>query len=267
VAPGKSNHIVVATVSDPILSNGVNTGGILVSQQGGASQSWQKASGTPTAMCTSVTFHPFSADTLLATFGGYGHPHLYRSVDGGLSWTPWGAGLPDLPANTVIYDPSDPQHVYLGNDLSVWYSADGGVSWEWWGDGLPEACLVMDLSISRPAHELWVATHGNGVYAASLQSDPVSVQKPVRPDARHRLDLWPNPARDVVHLRVEATLPSLPYQVEVWTLDGRQQASFKLPLDALHTSLHVNAWKIGVYVLVLRDAQGNIAGAERLVIK
>lgn len=266
VAPGNSNHIVVATVSDPILSNGVNTGGILVSKQGGAAHSWQMATGLPTAMCTSVSFHPFSADTLLATFGGYGNPHLYRSTDGGISWTAWGDALPDLPTNTVTFDPNEPQHVYIGNDLSVWFSDDGGQSWTWWGDGLPEACLVMDLTINKPAHELWVATHGNGVYAAPLQSQPVHVRKPSASPAHFSMELWPNPVQDVAHVRLDSGNSGEGKVLEVWTLDGRPVASFPLADRVNYFSFPVTNLPKGVYLITLRTRSGPVGGSLRFMV-
>ena len=110
-----------------------------------------------------IAFHP-SGDTLLATFSGFSESPLYRSVNGGLSWTPFGEGLPHIPTNCVIYDPYESRHVYLGNDLGVFFSEDGGQQWEPFNSGLPEATLIMDLAVSLPNYSIRAATHGHGVY-------------------------------------------------------------------------------------------------------
>lgn len=213
-------RVLAVTASDPILSPGSNTGKLLVSGQAGEGSAWQVAQGLPGRYCTSVAFHPSQSDTVMATFSGFGGPHLYRSVNGGLQWSPWGQGLPDLPANVVVFDPFQPRHLYLGNDLGVYVSEDGGANWFPFGEGLPEACMVMDLSVSKAGKSIRAATHGLGAYEAPLLSQSVSVAYPVG-QARTRLvrNIYPNPCRD--HVYLEGLMQGLDrLEVRLWDLKG-----------------------------------------------
>ena len=55
------------------------------------------------------TFAPGSTKVAYATYSTFGGDHLFRSRDGGKSWSPLGsAALPDVPANTVAVDPRNP---------------------------------------------------------------------------------------------------------------------------------------------------------------
>jgi hypothetical protein len=249
------NRVLVITASDPILAPGGNTGKMLLSTQGGQGMAWVAAQGLPARYATSAAFHPMSSDTVMATFSGFGGPHLYRSVNGGLHWQPWGQGLPDLPTNVVVFDPFQPRHLYLGNDLGVWFSEDGGAYWSPFGQGLPEACMVMDLSIAKAGKVIRAATHGLGAYEAPLHSQAVSVQQPDRPRVGLVRTIYPNPARD--HIWLDGLNPALSAAVlSLWDLQGRRVAELRLPwgITAFRWDLPVLA--PGCYLLRI-GSEGN----------
>ena len=188
ISPANDLHLVVTTSSDPTFTNGVNSGKIRVSKTGGST--WTTATGVPNRYCTDIAFHPLG-DTLLATFSGFSDNPLYRSINGGLTWSPFGAGLPPIPTNCVTYDPYESRHVYLGNDLGVFFSDDGGMNWTPFTTGLPEATIVMDLAISLPAYAIRAATHGHGVYESELVSKSVAIQPVTIPSSG--VHVFPNP--------------------------------------------------------------------------
>ena len=51
---------------------------------------------------------------------GINAPHLYRSIDGGASWTNISSNLPNAPANSVVVDPNDANTVYVALDTGVY---------------------------------------------------------------------------------------------------------------------------------------------------
>ena len=116
-----------------------------------------------------LTVDPADEATVYLAVSGFGSSHLFKSTDYGDSWIDIDGGLlPDVPATAVVVDPLFPEHVYLGNDVGVFFTADGGGRWVQLADGLPEAVLVGDLSISPSNRKLRVATHGQGVYERGL---------------------------------------------------------------------------------------------------
>ncbi|HHJ50392.1 MAG TPA: hypothetical protein ENJ88_05730 [Phaeodactylibacter sp.] len=156
--------------------------------------SWQTVSGLPDRIATDFAFSPDDANVAFAVFSGFGTPHVYKTEDGGMSWFASDAGLPDVPANTVLIDPFEPSHIYVGNDLGVYVSTDEGNSWEPYMDGLPAGVLAMDLTVSIPALKLRLATHGHGVYEGNLLSQTVGTAEPE--EKENRFVIYPNPARD-----------------------------------------------------------------------
>lgn len=199
ISPYNGQRTYAITVSDPVTSNGVQTGKLLISAQGGIPGSWVSANGLPPGYYTQLAFHPSSPDTLLMVSGSFGGSHLYRSTDGGYNWSAFDNGLPDLPTNTVVYDPLDPKYIYIGNDLGIYYSEDHGQSWLPWMGGLPEALLVIDLSVSPTDKTIRAATHGNGVFEADLISKSVSNQIYSKSNVKKWVNaLYPIPARESV---------------------------------------------------------------------
>lgn len=80
----------------------------------------------------SLAIDPTDANTLYAGTGGFvgGGRGVYKSTDGGQSWTAANAGNLDLRITALAIDPSNPQTVYAGSDAGdILKSTDGGVSW------------------------------------------------------------------------------------------------------------------------------------------
>jgi photosystem II stability/assembly factor-like uncharacterized protein len=78
-------------------------------------------------------FHPLTPDTLYAACsqtrqqpGG-----VYKTTDGGLSWTPASQGITAVNIGMVAMDPQNPNYIYAGDDEGhLLRSLDGGTTWE-----------------------------------------------------------------------------------------------------------------------------------------
>src|SRR5262249_42350341 len=81
---------------------------------------------------------------------------IYKSVDGGATWKPSGAGLPDVDAKTnlnkttvrsLIIDSKTPTTLYAATSSGVFKSADSGMNWSANNAGLASnliAALAID---------------------------------------------------------------------------------------------------------------------------
>jgi photosystem II stability/assembly factor-like uncharacterized protein len=105
-----------------------------------------------------------------ATYSGYDGftaipGHLFRTLDGGTSWTridgPWG----DEPLNWVLIDPQNPALVYIAADNGVFKSGNRGATWAPLDQGLPNA-QVLQLVLNHAGTALFAVTHGRSVYRA-----------------------------------------------------------------------------------------------------
>jgi len=89
-------------------------------------------------------------------------PHIYRTHDGGATWTRMVNGLPDMgPVNVVREDPKQPGLLFAGTERAVYVSADDGGHWLPLRQNMP-ASSVRDLVIHED--DLVVGTHGRSIW-------------------------------------------------------------------------------------------------------
>src|SRR5262249_57173443 len=88
---------------------------------------------------------------------------VFRSTDGGNSWSPANNGLADLDVGPIVVDPALSGAVYVGTVTSgVFVSTDGGSSWSTLSNSLSNS-IVSTLAIDPSAH----APAGAKLYAGS----------------------------------------------------------------------------------------------------
>jgi photosystem II stability/assembly factor-like uncharacterized protein len=117
-----------------------------------------------------------SLGTVYAAVIGQG---VFRSTDGGRSWTAVNAGLPQLQVRDLAIDPADPQRVWVALDHAaaladgayapggIYRTTDGGATWTAANGGLPQNASATAskatamLSVHRAADgRLYTADHG-----------------------------------------------------------------------------------------------------------
>jgi hypothetical protein len=128
--------------------------------------------------------HDATGKTVYATVMGFAGngvnaPHVYRSVNGGTSWTNISSNLPNAPANSVVVDPNDANTLYVALDTGVYVTSQVATCtaancWSVFGASLPNA-PVIDLVASPGVPtgdgrvgELRAATYGRGVWQIPL---------------------------------------------------------------------------------------------------
>ncbi len=131
-----------------------------------------------------IDAHDPTGNTVYVTVAGIESPEMevqvvYRSVNGGATWTDITANLPNSPANSLAVDPQDANTVYVATDQGVYFTtqaASCGLSllncWSVFGSGLPGAPAVAlsAVSASASAPMLLAATYGRGIWQTPLWS-------------------------------------------------------------------------------------------------
>jgi photosystem II stability/assembly factor-like uncharacterized protein len=114
-------------------------------------------------------------------------PYIYRTTDGGRTWSQITTGLPRDAApnsvNVVREDPHRPGLLYAGTERGFYVSFDTGTSWQPLQNALPTTS-VRDITIHDS--DVVIATHGRGFY--------------ILDDAAPLRDLAANPRIDGVRL-------------------------------------------------------------------
>ena len=113
-----------------------------------------------------LTIDPVTPTTVYAAgIGG-----VFKSVDGGASWSPTGA-LAGNTAFALAVDPRTPSIVYAATEEGVVRSADGGATWRPLDEGLTQ--VVVDLEIDpRQPNILIAGTASGGVLELELGCVP-----------------------------------------------------------------------------------------------
>lgn len=135
---------------------------LLLSTQVMATTTWQQVTGVglPTSG-GALAFHP--SDPLTIYMGKSGV--VYKSIDGGTSWSSSSIGSSSRIILKIAIDPVDPQILYAGTDLGVFKSNDGGSSWV--SSGL-SSYRILDIVINPVDHlKIYVAAYTTGTFRSS----------------------------------------------------------------------------------------------------
>lgn len=251
VAPGAEELIYLSTNAP----DGSRRPGVFQLTNGRQSN-WVRMEGLPEQLCTDLVFHPEDNREVYAVFGGYNTAHVFRTRDGGQTWQSIDNNLPDLPTHTLFIDPEHPQHLYVGNDMGVFFSENSGAQWHWISKDIAEAVMVMDLSYSPQNRALRVATHGLGAYELSL--DNVKLPEPEAPTFTIAPP-FPNPTIGAFDLKIQTADTAGRFNIQVVDVAGRVLETHRVELAAgLETkaAFDLTERAAGVYWLVVEDEVG-----------
>ncbi len=129
----------------------------------------------PNRAATWVATHPADGRMAIVVFSGWNGTgtqpgHVFRTLDGGASWTDISGALPDEPVFTVTADPARPNDVYIGTEFGIYVNTAGwtGNLWTRINNGqLPHAHVNM-LEFSKANGKLRAVTHGRGIWELTV---------------------------------------------------------------------------------------------------
>lgn len=163
VAPGQSQTVFVGQ-NDGVVSK--TTNGLA------ASPAWTDVSATlPDRYVTRIVFEPGNANVVYACFGGWSADNLWRSLDGGATWTDVTSaaplGLPDVPIRGFAVHPANANRLFAGTEIGLFTSSDRGATWTTQEYG-PANVSIDEVVFMSGSHRLLLATHGRGLWTADL---------------------------------------------------------------------------------------------------
>ncbi len=115
--------------------------------------------------CLAVAIDPDDHDLIYAAFGGYQADNLWKTSDGGQSWTNISSDLPDAPIRDVTLHPQRSSWVYAATEVGMFASEDGGANWSPTNEG-PANVACRDLFWM--GSKLVCVTHGRGMFEIDL---------------------------------------------------------------------------------------------------
>ena len=147
-----------------VLWAGADDGMVNVTFDGG--NNWKNVSPGPEGIINSIEVSPHDAQTVYITVMRYKfndmQPYIYKSVNGGQSWSKVIQGIPDgAYARVVREDPDRKGLLYAGTERGVYISFDAGTSWKELKLNLPMVPIT-DLMVHKK--DLLAATHGRAFW-------------------------------------------------------------------------------------------------------
>lgn len=150
------------------------SGRLFKSADGG--KTWKDVSkglrGSSYSQISSVAVDPFDAGHVLVGFRGGWEIKVMESRTGGTGERPWinySTGLPsDADVNAILFAADVKRSVFIGTHIGVFSRSEGMQDWKILGKGLPRV-LAVDLDLKKETGELYVATHGRGIWRLTLR--------------------------------------------------------------------------------------------------
>jgi len=119
-----------------------------------------------------IEAHPTNPNIVYITAG----TNIYKSTNKGSSWTSIKGNLPTVSMNTIVFDTSSNEGIYVGTDIGVFYINATMSNWVTFSVGLPASASVSELEIYYGAissqSKLRAATFGRGLWSSDLYSPP-----------------------------------------------------------------------------------------------
>jgi hypothetical protein len=169
---------------------------------GGTTTTWANKTVPPLPgrTITDVIVDRANRDRVFLSVGGpsgvTGAQAVYRSTNGGNSWTDISGNLPNVGVNAIELDPANPLIVYAGTDIGAFRTTNGGTSWHAFDSGLPNV-PVTDLYVDPDDRALIAATMGRGMYKVSTSTtvEPI-VDLYLRDDELDTGERFPSPSAE-----------------------------------------------------------------------
>ncbi len=95
------------------------------------------------------------------------HPYLFITTNFGKTWKNIASNLPDQPISVIREDPENPDLLFVGNDIGVYFSLDKGKKWIPLKNNMPPV-PVKDIKIQAGKKDLIVGTYGRGVFVTHI---------------------------------------------------------------------------------------------------
>jgi hypothetical protein len=159
---------------------GFHSGIVLLSNSGGGWHATRQictgisttctSAGLPLRYISGIKLDESNPTTAHVSFSGYsrnwmigpddpGKGHVFRTTDGGATWTDLSGPLPDVPVNDIVVHNGN---LIVGTEFGVLISSDNGATWSFLGANLPH--VVIDQLTIDPNGVLVAATHGRGIW-------------------------------------------------------------------------------------------------------
>ncbi len=196
ISPANDNYVYISQINDDYPS----TIDLHLSKDGG--NTWTRLFGLPggNQYVSGIAVERSSPDTVYISLSGYNAGiKVFKSVNGGTSWTNISTNLPNVPADCIVSEGSTLHGVYVGTDIGVFYLCDTSTNgnWTYYNNGLPNV-IVDDMEIIPLTNKIRAATYGRGVWDGTLAGTLTSIE--TTNALNKEIHISPNPSTGIFNV-------------------------------------------------------------------
>ncbi|GAB4186469.1 MAG: T9SS type A sorting domain-containing protein [Wenzhouxiangellaceae bacterium] len=167
---GSVSALTISPHDGAVAYAGTTTGGLYRTTGLGSGGAWNLVtSGLPAGndvLWVEVDRFDTSGNTVYAALGDFNGDKVFKSSDGGVTWSSIHGNLPEVPAFVIKNDPTDPSRLFLGTEIGLWVSDNNGqpgpMQWEQYAYGVPLTQVTQMLWSDDDT--LWLGTYGRGAF-------------------------------------------------------------------------------------------------------
>jgi photosystem II stability/assembly factor-like uncharacterized protein len=238
--------IAPSRMSTETIWAGTDDGLIQVTRDGG--KTWRNATPaavTPWSKIAQLDASHFDDQTVYAAVNRLRvddmKPHIFRTHDGGATWTEIVRGLPDEPVNTVREDSVRKGLLFAGTELATYVSFNDGGDWQPLRLNMP-ATSIRDLVVHE--NDLIAGTHGRGFWIL----DDIAPLRQMTPEA----------TAAAAHLFAPTAVYRFPRDTNTDTPLPPEEPAGKNPPDGAIFYYSLKAAANGPVTLEISDATGRL---------
>jgi hypothetical protein len=222
-----------------------------------------------------VAVDPNNSEHVVATVAGFSatfQPRVYESFNGGVTWRPDTAGLPNMPVySCVIHDSTT---IIVGSELGIW-SWDGS---QWHEENTGFYRMPVYRMIETPLYTddcpvIYIGSHGRGMWRTTTLTpsncQTVTGIKNVENVQVSGLNIYPNPVHSVSHVALMLD-KSVEVTLRVFDMTGKlyQEIAEKNTVPGQNLfDLNATGLSSGTYLLVATAANTKTQSRLFTVVK
>ncbi|PKP03756.1 MAG: hypothetical protein CVU11_07105 [Bacteroidetes bacterium HGW-Bacteroidetes-6] len=207
---GKIDELAIAPtgINDIYFSNSST---LYYSHNGGTS--WTSTNPVGSFFITGIAVSHADANKLWITASSSSGDRVFKSENGGVSWSNVTGALSGLGLNCIIEDPNSPEGLYVGSNIGVFYTDTTMSAWLNFDTGLPKV-IVRELEINATGSKLRGATYGRGLWETHLYNSTG-----IDNGNKTVVEMFPNPCSDFISITtIEGQAPEI---IRVFDVSGR----------------------------------------------